>query len=286
MKSLVISGGGAKGAWTVGVLKHLILEKNTTYDAFFGVSVGALNVSCLSMFPKEQEKEGYEYLLNLWLNLNTSNIHKRWFPFGKLHSLWLKSLYNSNPLINLVHSKLDLNRVRSSGRTVSVGAVSLTSGKYKNFTQDDDCFVDGVLASSSFPSGLKPIEINGELYSDGGIQHITPLNDAIKNSSDEIDHIICAPPRTTSSYDINSSTPGLAMRAISLMSDEIISADLDKAELHNKIALLNPSHNKRHVKINTFRPTEDLPIDSLDFDPGKIKTLIEAGYNHAKKVIF
>ncbi len=62
MRALVLSGGGAKGAYEVGALKYLLLDKETQYDIICGVSVGALNASFLSMYPLGQEKVAYQNL--------------------------------------------------------------------------------------------------------------------------------------------------------------------------------------------------------------------------------
>jgi len=276
MRALVLSGGGVKGSYQVGALKHLIGELGITYDIVCGVSVGALNVSFLSMF--KNDLEGFTQLLKFWQSLDSSKIYKRWFPFGKLHALWKKSLYNSQPLIDLMHSSIDMNRVRSSGKKVAVGAVSLDTGNYRLFTEQDDCFVDGVLASSSFPSGLKPIEIDGQLWTDGGVKHITPLKAAIDLGADEVDMIICSPVKTTSKYDSNAKTITLALRTVDLMTDQIIEADLQIANMYNKLVLSGACPNKRFVNIHSIRPDVDLIDDSLRFDNVEINRMIDIGF--------
>jgi len=280
MRALVLSGGGSKGAYQIGVLRHLIMDLGRQYDILCGVSVGALNCSFLSMFNKEQEKEGFEKLLQFWLTVNNDSIWKRWFPFGKLHALWLKSLFNSQPLIDTVHQYVNLDAIRKSGRQVSVGAVSLTTGQYRSFTQDDDSFVDGVLASSAFPSGLKPIFIDGELYTDGGVKHVTPLKEAINLGATEVDMILCAPTMSTAPYDNHSAALKLALRTVDLMSDEITDADLKMAILYNKMAEFDSS--KKFIPINTIRPKLNLVDNSLEFDPVQIKMMIDKGYEDAK----
>ena len=279
-RALVLSGGGSKGAYQIGVLRHLIMDLGRQYDIFCGVSVGALNCSFLSMFTKKEERQGFERLLQFWLTTNNSKIWKRWFPFGKLHALWLKSLFNSQPLIDTVHQYVNLDAIRKSGRQVSVGAVSLTTGQYRSFTQDDDSFVDGVLASSAFPSGLKPIFIDGELYTDGGVKHVTPLKVAINLGATEVDMILCAPTMSTAPYDNHSAALKLALRTVDLMSDEITDADLKMAILYNKMAEFDSS--KKFIPINTIRPKLNLVDNSLEFDPVQIKMMIDKGYEDAK----
>ena len=282
MKALVLSGGGAKGCFQAAALRYIMGELKISYDILTGISVGAINSSFLSMFSKEQNDEAINKLLDFWMNLDNHQVYKKWFPFRELHALWLSSLYNSDPLIDLIKSKIDLNKIRSSGKQIAVGAVSLTTGKYKTFTQNDDNFVDGILASSSFPAGLKPIKINNELYTDGGVKHITALNEAIQMGADEIDIILCSPEIPSATYNENSNALKLALRAIDLMTDEIIDSDLKILLMYNKIVALDPNCGKRIIKINIIRPDIDLTDDSLDFSPDKIKEMMDIGYQMAK----
>ena len=282
-KALVMSGGGCKGAFTCGTLKHLIGDLNYSYDIICGVSVGALNSAVLSMYPKEQVQDALKRLLEFWDSIDDSKIYKNWFPFGIIHCLWLKSFYNSQPLIDLVKSNVDLNKIRASGIKTSVGAVSLSTGLYRSFTPDDDNFVDAILASAAVPPGLKPIEIEGQLYTDGGIKHITPLKEAIDFGADEIDVILCcpSPENRTTKYDDNSTTINLALRAVDLMSDQIIDDDLKMALLYNKIVSLDTNSDKRFIKMNIYRPSFDLIDNSLDFSPEKRKYMMDIGYKDA-----
>lgn len=283
MRALVLSGGGVKGAYQVGALQYLILNRNHTYDILCGVSVGALNIAVLSMFSNENV--GANTLLKFWKELDQSKIYKRWFPFGKLHALWEKSLYNSQPLINLVHENVDLDIIRSVGKKVAVGAVSLNTGEYRLFTEKDDCFIDGVLASSSFPGFLSPILIDNQLWTDGGVKHITPLKAAIDLGATEIDMILCSPSIDTSKYDNNSKTISLALRTIDLMTDQIVDADLKMADQYNKLVSAGLCSDKKIIKINIIRPKYDLIDDSLRFNNEDIVNMIEVGYSDAKNSI-
>lgn len=282
-KALVMSGGGVKGAHTVGALRYLINDLNKQYDIICGVSVGALNAGCLSMYKKQYEKQGFEYLFNFWQNLTVDKIYKRWFPFGKLHALWKQSVYNSQPLIDLIHNNIKLDKIRESEKNVAVGAISLTTGHYKLFTEKDDDFVDGVLASSSFPGGLKPIKIGNELFTDGGVKHITPLKAAIDFGATEVDMILCSPQMDTDIYDENGNTISLVLRSISLMTDQIVEADLQIAQMYNKLVLCGARPDKRFVKINIIRPNKNLINDSLRFNNKEIVKMMELGYLDAKE---
>lgn len=280
MKILVLSGGGSKGAYQVGALKYILGELQICYDAFCGISVGALNCAYLSMFKYGEEKISYEALENLWKRVNTNKIYKRWFPFGKLHGLWLSSLYNSKPLLNWIDQELDMIKILNSNKKINVGAVSLTTGQYKVFDKNYPYFKKAVAASSSYPGMLIPIELEGQLWSDGGIKEITPIKSAIDLGATEIDVIITSPISDTKLFPKNPNAIDVTTRTIDLMSDEIISGDLDKALLYNQL-VKNGLSDKRIIKFNIIRPSQNLTYNSLDFSTEKLIEMSSAGYSDA-----
>jgi len=282
-RALVMSGGGSKGSFTAGAVKYLMQDIGRTYDVYCGVSVGALNASYLSMFKAGEEKQASERLLDIWKNISTEQVYKSWFPFGRLHALWEKSVYNSKPLQDKVHNELDLNLCRASGKEVRVGAVSLDTGIFTLFSQNDDCFKDAVLASSSFPGMLCPVEINGEWYSDGGIKEISPLKAAIDLGVDEVDMILTCRGGSSPKSNYNPKNAiELGERVLDLLTDEILEDDIKVAELYNQLAVLGQT-SKRLVKINVIRPDHVLISSSLDFSNDKMNDLIQVGYDTAKK---
>lgn len=282
MRALVLSGGANKGAWQFGALRYLINDLNISYDILCGVSVGALNCSYLSMFPKEREKDALKSLETLWDTITDAKVKKSWCPLGVVHGLWLDSIYNSQPLIDMVHADLNLDSIRKSGRQIAVGAVSMNTGEYRIFTQDDDCFVDGVLASSSYPMGLRPIIIDNQKWTDGGVKHIVPLQEAIDFGATDIDVIICAPPKTTAVFnDVDAVTFG--MRCFDFMTDQMVQSDLKIADLYNQLVDARINTEKKHINIKVIRPTANLELSPLSFDNTSIKKLIEQGYSEAKQ---
>lgn len=245
-----------------------------------GVSVGALNSAGLAAFPKERYVEAIAYMEKVWREeVTTAAVHKRWFPFGKLHALWLKSVYNSAPLRSFMEKHMNLEKIRASGVKVAVGAVSLENGEYGFGTQDDDNFIDWVLASSSFPIFLTPIQIGESLWSDGGIKSTTPLGKAIKAGADEIDVILCYDPEALTVWNSSSkcAVPDQLIRTLELMSDQIAVSDLKIAGLKND--LVEPGSKYSKVRINVYCPNGALPVtNSLEFDHDQIVKMIDLGY--------
>lgn len=283
MKVLVLSGGGSKGAWQAGVLARLLQEEGQRYDAICGVSVGALNGAFLAQYPLGQEVTAARDLVKLWEAVDTGRVYKRWFPFGRLHALWKGSAYNSAPLQSWVREALDPAKVQVSGRKLRVGAVSLTTGKYRLFDESYPDLAGAVLASSSFPAMLAPVPLEGELWSDGGIKEITPLGGAIALGASHVDVVVCSPTATTGSFDPEANAISVAIRTIDLMSDEILNNDLAKAHMVNCLVKAGADGGHRIVSGRIFRPQKNILEDSLDFSNATMCRLLEEGYKAASR---
>lgn len=281
MRALVLSGGGSKGAYQVGALKHILGERNITYDAFCGVSVGAINCAFLSMFKMGQEQESILNLTDMWSQLDNSKIYKRWFPFGRWHAIWKKSFFDSSPLYSLLKSGLDLAKIRDSGKQVNVGTVSLSSGKYTIFDQTSEFFIEAVIASASFPGMLTPVKFMGQLWTDGGVKEISPIKKAVELGADEIDVIITSPHTRVKHFIENPTTVDVLKRSLDLSTDKIMANDIEKVEMYNKLVEAGLT-NKKYVKLNILRPEHNLIEDLLDFRPEKIREMMEKGYADAK----
>ena len=91
-KALVLSGGGANGAWEAGVLYGLahndLLDPSAIrYDVVAGVSAGAINASALALYPPGEEKKATEWNLQTWENLTSDDIYETYIG-GQLAFLW------------------------------------------------------------------------------------------------------------------------------------------------------------------------------------------------------
>lgn len=281
MRALVLSGGGSKGSYQVGALRYILGEKRVKYDAFCGVSVGAINVAFLAMFKDGQEQESILTLSDMWSQLDNSKIYKRWFPFGRWHAIWRRSFFDSSPMYHLLKQGIDLEKIRESGKHVNVGTVSLSSGKYTIFDQTSEHFVDAVIASASFPGMLTPVEFLGQLWTDGGIKEISPIKKAVEIGADIIDVIICNPKIRVKKFIENPTTVDVLKRSMDLSTDKIMANDIEKVEMYNILAQ-NGLTDKKYVQLNIVRPDLNLIEDLLDFRPEKIQEMMEIGYNDAK----
>jgi NTE family protein len=281
MRALVLSGGGSRGAYEVGVLRKVMKDEKRDYDLLFGVSVGALNVAALAQTPLGKPDDAFDHLLALWESIKgDQSIFKKW-PMWPFSVPFKHSVYNTQPLRDLVTAQLDQYAIRVSGRKVSVGAVSWDSGIYQDFTGEDPDFLQGVLASCAYPIMFEHVVARGEEWTDGGVRDITPISSAIAAGASEIDVIMTGNPDAPTEWTSKDRTTLKRFgRMLDLVFDEIMRTDLTVVGYKNKLA--NYGENYKAVNIRLMQPkTRMVEFDSLSFDPKAIKKMIEIGYKEA-----
>lgn len=292
MKALVLSGGGARGSYECGALKHLLGERQEKYDIITGTSVGALNGAFVAMFSHGQEQMAARELENLWLAIDTSKVWKKWYwgMFGILPVVlprWLGgklSAYSTAPLQAMVERHLNATLIAGSGKKLRIGAVDLDSSRRSVWTEEHvQQIKKAVLASSSFPLFFEPIEIDGHLYTDAGVREICPISDAIDAGADEIHLITTGPEDVTSPLDRKSGL-SLGIRVLDVMGSEIEHWDVKAVELYN--ALYESRHplatGKYHINMKVLRPKHKILDNSLDFSPELVRKNIELGLADAR----
>ena len=269
---LVLSGGAASCAYEVGAVRYLIDIQNRTYDAYYGISGGALNAAFLSSYSLE--KEAIKNLSNIWYNLKKSDIYQNW-TFGYLSLLWRNSLYDTSPLRKTLENNISPDNIKNSGKKLSIQTVALATGSTKVFTEQDPDIISAILASSAMPIYFPPQKIQDVLYIDGGAKDMSNIEDAIsENDVDEIDLILTYPKDITADPDTDFSFLELIQRFIRISIAKIGIDDILIAGLENKLG--------KNIKINIIRPQQELPISTLGFCRDDIEKIIDIGFNDAK----
>lgn len=283
MRALVLSGGGAKGAYEAGVVLRALGDNARCYDVFCGTSVGAINAAHLAQFKTGDEKLAANGLATVWRSIQTNTVYKEWSPLGMLAALFKPSVYSTAPLREFLHARLDGGRVAASGKALRVSAVSLKSGARRVWTErSGSTLCEGVLASSAMPVFFEPVKIDGEVFVDGGIRETTPLQDAIDAGADEIDVVVVDQTYLEGTFPASFTVIDVAKRTLGAMLIEIEQADLEGAELVNRLIDAGHGAGKRKLAVRVIRPA--IPLgDSLDFSPQKIARELRQGYDEAVK---
>jgi len=269
MRSLVLSGGGSKGAFQVGVLDALTKMGNGGYDMFCGVSVGAVNGAFLSMYKDIAFRNGVEALRELWDGLTTKKIYKRHFPLGMIHGLWTPSLFDSSPFSEMVHEVYKPEMTQKFGHKLLVGAVSTQTGEYAVFDETYPEISKAIVASAAFPLVFTPVDLGeDDPWVDGGVINATPLQAALDMGATEIDVILTEHIETKPFDGAPKNVIELGMRVIGFMAKEIFENDIQLAREHG-------------IEPRIIRPTEHFDVDPMNFEQEGIQKMMKHGYDLA-----
>lgn len=231
LTGIVLSGGGARGAYEAGVIKYIRDElpprvrAHARFEIVTGTSVGAINACFLAANAHAPELQG-RALADVWERLRIEGVYKvGWRELSHLPAFLLGSrgrgeldevvgpgrlggLLNTSPLEQLVRrgtrwSNITKNLESGDLHGICVNATHLASGKTHSFVQ-----VKGKLPPWSTDPGVKPIpvvigpehalasaaipwifpcvDINGDVYCDGGLKLNTPISPAVRLGADRI----------------------------------------------------------------------------------------------------
>lgn len=217
---MILSGGGARGAYEVGVLSYVFGDfvrkagRVPRIDIISGCSVGAVNGTFLASVAHEPVR-GVEALLELWHQLEFSGV----LSFGIkeltfLHRVWLggakpQGLFNAEPLARLIGANiswLSLTRNIRRGvlRALTLATTHVGTGKPHIFVDVSPKFPrpanvgrsvvmrhgpirpEHVLASAAIPLVFPMVDVDGELHCDGGLRVNTPTAPAIHLGADKL----------------------------------------------------------------------------------------------------
>jgi len=178
--ALVLSGGGAKGAWEAGVASALI-EAGVDVRLVAGSSAGALTAAMLADGRLDR-------LQTLWRSLSREQVYgyRPGVFFAGLLPGWLTlfaldragSLLDPAPLRELVTSTLDFDRVRASPRRLLVITTDLVRRAPRVF-DNASVSVDVLMAAAAVPGAFPPVVIDGAVLVDGGLTGRAPVLEAL-----------------------------------------------------------------------------------------------------------
>jgi len=282
VRALVLSGGGAKGAYQVGALQHLVGELQIKYDAYCGTSVGAINAAHLAQYGAGEEFLGAATLTKLWEALETKRVYRKWYHglLWLLPALWRPSIYSTQPLRDMLKAGIDPLKLRGSGKKLRVGAINLnTMGRYV-WTEDSPVIHQAIEASASMPVFFEPVHLQGAIWTDGGLREGTPLQDALSMGATEIDVIVVDQEAPEGAFTGTPTALDVASRTVDTMLHEITLWDLKGAALYNQLAAAGLS-SKRLVTIRVLRPSRPVG-DARNFSSANNKAAMKQGYEDAK----
>lgn len=185
---LVFEGGGARGAYQIGVWKA-INEMNIKIDAVVGTSVGALNGALFA-------QQDYEKAMNIWSNIKYSHVinvedevmeqlaNADWknLSFQQITGQFYEIIKNRGlditPLKTILETMLDEDKLRTSDIKFGLATFNLSEFKSCEIMIDDipEGQVPGYLLASAYLPAFKSERIFGKLFLDGGFNNVAPVS--------------------------------------------------------------------------------------------------------------
>jgi NTE family protein len=161
--AFAISGGGARGATQVGMLRALI-EREITPDLIVGVSIGAWNGAWLAHRP---ELEWVKQLEEVWRQVTRRTLDMVWWRAARNMMRRKPSLYEGGGLSRFIARHLQVSNFEDLAVPLHTVAIDLTMGTKAVFSHGP--LGPAVLASSAIPGVFPPVVIEGRQHVDGGM---------------------------------------------------------------------------------------------------------------------
>ena len=169
--AFVLPGGGALGAYQVGVLRALA-EAEVRPDMFVGVSAGAINAALAAWNPGI---DGTNHIEHVWRSIRRRDL-MRVHPgrlalaFAGRRSSFLDSRHGEA----FVRRQLGFRLLQDAPVPVAIIATNLFNGRAVALTKGDAA--SAIMASAAFPAVYPPVEREGLLLIDGGVVADVPLD--------------------------------------------------------------------------------------------------------------
>lgn len=222
--ALILTGGGARAAYQVGVLqavKELLPDaRHNPFPILCGTSAGALNAATMAA-SAENFGAGVDRLREVWASFHASDVYRadaigigvsgaRWLSalaFGWLTHRSPRSLLDNEPLRRLLERSVDFERIERAIAQHALHSVSITCSGYasgqsvsffqgradvepwqrsQRFGAHVKLSVDHLMASSAIPFLFPAVKLHREWFGDGSMRQLAPISPAIHLGADRI----------------------------------------------------------------------------------------------------
>jgi NTE family protein len=277
--ALILSGGGARAAYQVGVMRAVMEiygHDDFPFDVICGTSAGAINAVFLAA-NAHRAREGVETLYRAWRGIVPQDVYDpRWravlgnllrivaAPFRQGSRGAPTSLLDNRPLRGMLESWLDFdsarhNLERGMLRNLCITAMDYTSGASVAFYEGGAASawdrryrrgepttlqLDHVMASSAIPILFPAQRIAEGFYGDGALRQLHPISPALKFGATRLFVIGVSARSSVKPHMLERRRPSIGQMAGHLLNREFIDNledDLELAQRFNVIsAMLSP----------------------------------------------
>ncbi|NRB41799.1 MAG: patatin-like phospholipase family protein [Pseudomonadales bacterium] len=247
--ALVLSGGGARGAYQVGVLKAVadlhVKKARNPFSIISGTSTGAINAVALAA-SANNFRLAVKKVEAFWRRLHVDQVYKAtsWDLMVSVSILIASffndgvgrnrplALLNNDPLRQLLIDSIQFKNIQKridAGYldAVAVNATGYTSGESVTFFQGHSDLnkwrrnrrvgipttlgVEHLMASSAIPTIFPAEKVSREYFGDGALRQLAPISPVLKMGADRVMVIgVSANPVTTPHREMATHSPSLA----------------------------------------------------------------------------
>lgn len=265
--ALVLSGGGAKGAYEAGVAAAFV-RRGLPIRLVTGSSAGALNAAMLADGRLER-------LEALWRGLTRERVYslRPSVFFAGLLPGWLTllsldhagSLFDAQPLRELITASVDLGRIRASPVRLLIVATDLARRERRLF-DNRSVTVEALMAAAAVPGAFPPVEVDGALLMDGGLIGRAPVLEALA-SGVPVARVVVVMSYAPDERGLSPTTlRGAVEGAFELGMIHQIERDTELARLKHP-----------GVDVQLLTPSAPLLLRPLDFDADALARALERG---------
>jgi len=295
---LVLTGGGARAAYQVGVVKAVrdVLGNpvKNPFPIVCGTSAGAINAAALAV-QADDFTRAVANLLEVWEHMRCDHVYRTDFPsIMKSGARWLASmmlisrgnpvsLLDNAPLRDMLAKTMQFERIQQhidAGAlyAVCVTASGYTSGQSVSFFQGGSGLegwarnqrigaavvmqLDYLLASSALPFIFPAVKVHREYFGDGSMRQIAPVSPALHLGADRV--LIVGTGRQTMDQararsNVYPSLAQIAGHALNSIFLDSLAVDIERLERINRTVTLIPPDKLEGSRIS-LRPVKVLFI--------------------------
>ncbi|KAL4481729.1 hypothetical protein ABPG74_007818 [Tetrahymena malaccensis] len=288
-RALALEAGGDLGSFEAGAYKALVYNlpaEEVQYDVYTGISIGSINTLGLSQYPKGQEKDQADWLINLWSGLKQKDVYKN-FKGGIVQGLlYERGIFDSSPALELLKKVA----TKPAQRKINIGTCNLRTGDLVRYneTSSISTLVSAALASGSVPTFFPYSTLDDQIYVDGGTTGILiDLQGAVQRCreivSDDSDIIVDAIfVKFSKSLDLWTTDKKKKTMEVFQRANTVIAFSNTYRQLLDAMSLY-PDVNFRYI----IKPSHALPNQKMPFlfSNKQMNEMIEQGYQDTLNII-
>jgi len=309
---VILTGGGARAAYQVGVLRavaDMYPDWHYPFNVIIGTSAGAINAMALAG-SRGLFRHNIDHLERVWSELTMDRVYRAgsFSLMRNLSSVARKfisrpvesgpvSLLDNAPLRKMLEREINLENIHQTIREGHIDAVGLNACGYS--TGQNICFFEGVeglegwsvgqragtrtelrldhiMASSAIPTLFPPVRINREYFGDGATRQMAHISPALRLGARKV--LVVGVSANQMSTVKRPDKPGMPTMSQVLghvfngIFLDTLDYDIDRSRMINQLLELIPQKKLKEAGLDLS------PVDILEISPSQPIDEIAAKY--------